>query len=369
MHSARGRETILIIDDTPENLRVLGEVLQPTYLVRVANTGKRALEVVLTPPMPDLILLDVMMPVMDGYECLQHLREDPRTRDIPVIFVTALDATEDERLGLELGAVDYIAKPIRPAIVQARVRNALDMKRARDWLKDQNAFLETELNRFLDILAHHLQEPVRHQVIYSQLLRRSVPQPLNRTAQMSLDEIIEGAGRLRAMLRDVLLYLATHQTLPPSEPCSAEAAFDAALREVSEHVETIKAEVSRGPLPPVWVCPNRLSDVFRAILENAIEYRSPQRPLRVRVTAEPAGTHAIFAIRDNGIGIPSEFRERVFEVFERLHADQDRPGTGIGLALVRRVAEQAKGRAWIEDGEDGGARICFSLPLNVEAVP
>ncbi len=137
--------TILIVDDTPENLTVLGELLQPAYRVRVAVSGQRALRIAVSEPKPDLILLDVMMPGMDGYVVLDILRQDVRTRDIPVIFVTAMDTTQDEQLGLDLGAVDYITKPIRPAIVLARVHTQLELKRARDCLRDQNSFLEAEV--------------------------------------------------------------------------------------------------------------------------------------------------------------------------------------------------------------------------------
>lgn len=139
--------TILVVDDTPENLVVLGELLQPHYRVRVANSGARALLVAASEPRPDLILLDVMMPGMDGYEVLERLRANSATRDIPVIFITALNGTKDEEHGLSVGAVDYITKPIRPAIVQARVRTQLELKQARDWLKDQNLYLEAEIRR------------------------------------------------------------------------------------------------------------------------------------------------------------------------------------------------------------------------------
>ncbi len=139
--------TILVVDDSTENLDVLGELLLPAYRVRAANSGRRALRIAASDPKPDLILLDVVMPKMDGYTVLARLRQDPRTRDIPVIFVTAMDATEDEERGLDLGAVDYITKPLRPSIVLARVHAQLELKRARDWLRNQNVFLEAEVAR------------------------------------------------------------------------------------------------------------------------------------------------------------------------------------------------------------------------------
>ncbi len=142
-----GKATLLVVDDTPENLTILGELLQPAYRVRAANSGQSALRIAASDPKPDLILLDVMMPDLDGYAVFARLREDSRTRDIPVIFVTALDTAPNEQYGLDLGAVDYITKPLRPSIVLARVRTQLELKRARDWLRDQNTFLEAEIAR------------------------------------------------------------------------------------------------------------------------------------------------------------------------------------------------------------------------------
>jgi putative two-component system response regulator len=139
--------TVLIVDDDTGSLAVLGSLLQPHFNVLAAPFGERALQIAAGAPKPDLILLDVLMPDMDGYETLGRLRANPATRDIPVIFVTGLDSTEDEEKGFELGAVDYIAKPYRAHIVLARVRTQLELKRARDWLRDQNAFLETEVAR------------------------------------------------------------------------------------------------------------------------------------------------------------------------------------------------------------------------------
>jgi putative two-component system response regulator len=140
--------TVLIVDDAPENLSVLGELLRHDgYRVKAARSGRCALRYAAQEPRPDLILLDVMMPEMNGYEILVSLREDIATRDIPVVFLTALNDVLDEERGLEMGAADYIAKPIQPAVVRARVRTQLEAKRARDWLKDQNAFLEAEVAR------------------------------------------------------------------------------------------------------------------------------------------------------------------------------------------------------------------------------
>lgn len=141
------KKTILVVDDTPDNLVLFGELLMPHYQVRVANSGLKALAAAAAEPRPDLILLDVMMPEMDGYQVIARLKTEPETRDIPVMFITALDQIEDEVRGLELGAADYVTKPVKPAILLARVRGQLDLKEARDILRDKNAWPEAEVER------------------------------------------------------------------------------------------------------------------------------------------------------------------------------------------------------------------------------
>lgn len=141
------RQTILIVDDTPDNITLLSTLLKERYKTKVATNGERALKVAATNPPPDLILLDIMMPGMDGYEVCQRLKANAETSDIPVIFLTAKAQAEDEEKGLKLGAVDYITKPISPPIVLARIETHLNLKNAQQFLQDSNAFLEAEVRR------------------------------------------------------------------------------------------------------------------------------------------------------------------------------------------------------------------------------
>ena len=140
-------ETILIVDDEPSNLAVLSQVLQHDYRVRAAISGKQALLAAASEPRPDLVLLDIMMPAMDGHQVLKGLRRNPVTVDIPVVFLTSLADSDDEENGLLSGASDYVTKPIRPRVLLARVRNQLELKRARDRLAGQNTYLEAEITR------------------------------------------------------------------------------------------------------------------------------------------------------------------------------------------------------------------------------
>ena len=135
---AADRATVLCIDDTPENLQLLNDLLKDLYKMRLANNGERGLKAALQEPKPDLILLDIMMPGMDGYEVCRRLKEDEATRDIPVIFLTAKVMVEDEQRGFDVGAADYITKPISPPIVRARVKTQLRLRAAADFLRDKN---------------------------------------------------------------------------------------------------------------------------------------------------------------------------------------------------------------------------------------
>jgi len=127
---------ILIVDDTPTNIDILHNALRTDYILKAATSGKKALQIAFSDTPPDIILLDIMMPEMDGYEVCERLKNDPSTQNIPVIFITAMNDTVDEELGLGLGAVDYITKPFSPALVKARVRNHIKLKQQRDQLED-----------------------------------------------------------------------------------------------------------------------------------------------------------------------------------------------------------------------------------------
>ncbi len=141
----RQTPTVLVVDDTPDNLALMSELLGERYRVKVANSGERALKAAQSDPVPDLVLLDIMMPGMDGYEVCRQLKASAATQGIPVIFLTARADTEDERKGFELGAVDYITKPVSPPIVQARVHTHLALKATADFLRDKSAYLEREV--------------------------------------------------------------------------------------------------------------------------------------------------------------------------------------------------------------------------------
>ena len=145
MSSQNDKLTILVVDDTPDNLALMTALLKDQYVVKIAKSGETALHIANSENPPDLILLDIMMPEMDGYEVCKQLKANPKTKDIPIIFLTALAELENEKKGLELGAVDYVTKPISPFIFMARIKNHLALKSMADFLRNRNAFLKIEV--------------------------------------------------------------------------------------------------------------------------------------------------------------------------------------------------------------------------------
>jgi signal transduction histidine kinase/HAMP domain-containing protein len=246
------------------------------------------------------------------------------------------------------------------AILKQHLKTIELLHKTRDQARDLE-LSRADLERFAQVLAHHIQEPVRLQHTYADLLARSLGDDASDETRAALGFITEGALRLRSLIHDVQLYLGLDRTAAVSEPCDTDAAFNAAWQSLGAMLDGAGAVLARSPLPTTWVTRAALIDIFTQLLDNAIKYRRPDQPLRLELTATTQGDFVLIRLADNGIGIEPQYRERVFKVFERLQGGRDRSGTGIGLAMVRKVVESAGGKAWIEDGQGGGICVCLSL--------
>jgi len=229
-----------------------------------------------------------------------------------------------------------------------------------------------EKERFSEILAHHLQEPVRIQHIFAQRLKALLPEPLSEDVAVSLDHVLRGATRLRALLRDVRTYLNLDEMLGgPAHSCDAEAALAQLLQGLEPKLQAAQAQMEVGELPLSPLAEKPFTILMRALIENAVEHRSSERAPLIRigggVVAEGRGSWVYFAVTDNGQGIPVTYRERVFNVFERLNPNPEQSGTGIGLAIVRKIAQGAGGSAVITDGDDGGIKVTVYFPATPAA--
>lgn len=397
--------TLLIVDDEPANLAVLSHLLEPHYRVRAASSGARALEAVARPPCPALILLDVMMPDMDGYAVLERLREDPASRDIPVIFVTALADARDEERGLALGAADYIAKPIQASIVLARVRTQLELKQARDRLREQNALLEAEVARRvaeaqqveLQLLqaekmaaigllsagiAHEINNPISYVASNLESLERYVgevfaaldayrarPDAAGAEPGRDLDycradigqllaESRDGLQRVRDIVRDLKGF--SRKEEGDWQWADLHKGLDATLRLVWNELKyncTVHKEYGR--LPPIWCLPSQLNQVFLNLLVNAAQAIEAKGEVYVRTGHD--GDEVWIEVADTGKGIDPELQGRIFEPFYTTKPVGQ--GTGLGLALSAGIAARHGGRIEVRSQPGLGAAFRMRLPV------
>ena len=370
--------TILVVDDMPANLDVVTRHLeQHSYEVVVAQDGEEALARA-SFVLPDLILLDVLMPGIDGFETCRRLKADLRTRDIPVIFMTALGDTADKLAGFEAGAVDYMTKPLDGAEVRARIDTHLTLHRLRRELAGQNAQLQREIaahaqaqealersNRELEQLAyvasHDLQEPLRMVASYLQLLADRYQGRLDADADEFIGYAVDGARRMQALINDLLAYSRVGTKARPFEPTECNTLVRTALHHLQVAIDESGARVECGDLPAVRGDATQLLQLFQNLLANAIKFRRPGEAPRVSVSAQACPEGWRFAVTDNGIGIAPEYFERIFVLFQRLHGRTEYPGTGIGLALCKKIVERHAGHIGVDSAPGRGSTFWFTL--------
>jgi signal transduction histidine kinase len=383
--NAAARSTVLIIDDTPDNVAVLAEhLVGHGFSVMVAQDGEEGIGRAQF-GRPDLILLDVMMPGMDGFETCRRLKDDPRTRDIPLIFMTALAEIGDKIRAYKAGGVDYVTKPFHAAEVLARVNTHLSLQAMRRQMAERNLQLQqeiavrqkaeevlaqrsqelarsnAELEQMAYVASHDLQEPLRMVASYLQLLEQRYGARLDADAHEFIGFAVDGAKRMRALIDDLLSYSRLGTKAQPLRPTDCNAAMQVALRSLGPAIAESGAQIDCAALPVVMGDAAQLTQLFQNLLANAIKFRGGPAP-RIAVWAETEDGCWRFAVRDNGIGIAPEYFGRIFEMFQRLHSRSAYPGTGIGLAICKKIVERHGGRIWVESAPEQGALFQFTLP-------
>ncbi|HEX5043403.1 MAG TPA: ATP-binding protein [Candidatus Polarisedimenticolaceae bacterium] len=249
------------------------------------------------------------------------------------------------------------------------VRDVTDRRRAEQELRETNETLRRtneDLERFGFLASHDLQEPLRMITNYGQLLARSLSLPPQDERREFLGYIVEGAQRMRALIGDLLTY--TRIRVEPEEPTGTvdlDAVLAAVKGNLKTSIEESGADLAGEPLPRVRGHEAHFLSLFQNLVENAIKYRSGAPP-RIRVSTERREGEIHFAVTDNGIGIAPQYRETIFQAFKRLHGSTV-PGTGVGLAICRRIVERYGGRIWVEEGNPGGTTFRFALPATLAA--
>ena len=370
--------SILIVDDVSVNLQLVTTQLEARgYLALVARGGQEAIQRAEF-AQPDLILLDVVMPGMDGFETCRRLKQSDATRDIPVIFMTALANTDDKIEGFRAGGVDYVTKPLNAEEVLARVDTHLTLYALRQQLASQNQQLRqeiaareqvqaalrrsnAELEQLAYVASHDMQEPLRMVASYLQLVAERYGNALDADGHEFIGYAVDGAKRMQALISDMLTYSRVSTRARPFEPTDCARIVATAERHLQLAIEEGGAVITRGELPTVLGDEVQYLQLFQNLIGNAIKFRG-NAPPRLHVTAQPAEDGWCFSVADNGIGIAPEYFERIFVLFQRLHGRREYPGTGIGLALCKRIVERHGGRIWVESTPGQGSVFRFTLP-------
>ena len=230
------------------------------------------------------------------------------------------------------------------------------MKQQAEELKRSNA----ELEQFAYVASHDLQEPLRMVASYTGLLKRRYRGKLDADADEFIDYTMDGVNRMRALISDLLTYSRAGREDKPSHPTDSRAAVESALANLQAAVAERNALVVLGELPNVMANPVQLSQVFQNLIGNGLKFSRQDRP-EITVGAERHGAEWTFSVQDNGIGIDPEYRERIFLIFQRLHKRDEYPGTGIGLAICKKIIERHGGRIWVESEAGKGANFRFTL--------
>lgn len=369
------RQTVMIVDDTPANIEILSESLGDDYELFFATSGADALEL-LHADKPDLILLDVMMPGMDGYQLCSILKGDPETRNIPIVFVTAMTQEEDEIRGLELGAIDYITKPISPHIVRARVKNHLELKRYRDLLEALASSAERAKKEFLRSVSHELRTPLTPIIGMTDLVL-TTEEDHDKRKYLSL--VQKAALKLLGIIEDLI----ETSRVEGESGCAENLPF--MLRPFLEgtvlgldllaHSNGIQFRLSVDPALPEAISADQpmLYKVLSILLGNAVKFTGKgEVTLEVRrVQSGDAGELLHFSVSDSGIGIEHEDLERIFTDFTQSDGSISRgyQGLGLGLTLARRHVELMGGRIWAERNPGGGALFQVEIPLLIPNKP
>ena len=410
-------DVVLIVDDTLTNLEVLSDYLQSAgFTVSLASDGVTALNQAENIE-PNIILLDILMPGMNGFEVCQKLKANPKTKDIPVLFMTGLTDIADKIKGFELGGVDYVTKPIHKEEVVARIKTHLTLQRMRSHLQIQNKQLNQEihirqqteaklmrsqqllsnlnkeleqrvterttelvqakkqleninrellhsnqeLEQFAYIVSHDLQTPLRSLNMFTQLLAQEYKEQLDDQADEYISYIADGATRMQNLIQDLLAYSRAGKHEQTWISVDLEETLKQVIADLQPNITENKAEIIVKNLPTVIANPVEMSQLLQNLITNGIKFRGKANP-RIEIDTISQPKQWLISVKDNGIGIEKQYSHKVFQIFQRLHPQNKYPGTGIGLTICQKIVERYGGKIWVESLVGKSSTFYFTLP-------
>lgn len=404
---------ILLVDDREDNLISIESVLAPAgYKFVKANSGREALRILLHEVDFTMILMDVKMPDLSGFETAQLINEREKLRHIPIIFITA-NTFGDENVfkGYRLGAIDYIYKPVNPEVLRAKVGVLVELYRKNLQLSAQerklsiaNRNLEIEirehlaseerivqlntellkkveelenanksLDRFAFMACHDLQEPLRKIRIFIDRVLWWLDQNNTDGAKSDLKRVQRSAERMQSLIADILTFSKVSETDVEMKDFDMNEVITEVLNEMTEEISASNAQIIVDPLPYLRGSPTLIRPLFQNLIGNAIKYARKKVNPVVRIYSEgpeqPEGLNGAqsyirILVEDNGIGFEAIHAEEIFEMFKRLHPADQYEGTGIGLALCKKIVEQHKGFITARSKPNEGSTFIVAFPVH-----
>jgi signal transduction histidine kinase len=362
------KDVILVVDDQPNNLKVIASVLGRDYSLSIANSGANALKI-LENNTPDLILLDIMMPEMDGFEVCRRIKANERIRHIPVIFLTAKNDIDDIVNGFSSGAVDYITKPFNSVEVKVRVQNHLNLKHALDELKITNQKLQ-ELNatkdKFFSIIAHDLRSPFTSILGFSELLADQITDKEYNNIEEYAGFIKQSSKQAMDLLTNLLEWARSQTNKIEYKPEKID--LNHLIEETAIMFDqialpkgiTIKRNLNQNL--EVMADKHMIATVIRNLISNAIKFTGTGG--EISVSAQKDQEEIVVKISDNGVGIPANRIEKVFQIDNNNSTlgTANEEGTGLGLILCKTFVEKSGGWIRVESEERKGSVFSFSIP-------
>jgi signal transduction histidine kinase len=406
---------ILVVDDREDNLFSIEAILEKdNYEIVKANSGRAALKILLKQHDFSLILMDVRMPELSGFETANIIYQRDKLKDIPIIFITAHNYDEDVIFkGYKMGAVDYIYKPINPELLRVKVgvfvelyrknlqlmthekklltanrvlQKEIEERKASEekvrilnaQLVENNAHLKAvneELDQFAYIASHDLQEPLRKIQVFSDKIR------LKNDADPETDKyfkkIISSSRRMQLLINELLSFSRHSINATDFKETSLTQLVKEAVNELELEIENAKATIRCDQLPVMRVVPSLMQQLFYNLINNGIKFRKKTVPPEIHITAERVAASEIhtqktsgngcawyqrITVSDNGIGFDNKYADEIFMLFKRLHSQHEFEGTGVGLSICKKIVEKHNGTLTAKGELDKGASFIITLP-------
>ena len=355
---------LVVVEDNPSDVELVKHALKKggfdaeCTVVQTAEDFRNALR----KNGYEIVLADYSLPAWNGLETVEVLRQEGL--DVPVIVVTgALGDTRAVEC-IKQGAADYVVKDHLVRLPDA-VRRALREKKLRDdnrQAQEELARSNRDLEQFAYVASHDLQEPLRMVAAYTQLLAQRYQGKLDENADKYIHYAVDGALRMQTLVQDLLAFSRVGREGDKAILVDVNLAVQAALINLQSTIQDSNAQVQFGQLPSIVAEQSQLTQLFQNLIGNAIKFRGKEPP-RITISAEKRDREWILSVADNGIGIPPEYAETIFVIFKRLHTREEYAGSGIGLAICKKVVEQHGGRIWMESEPGKGSTFKVALPV------